>query len=546
MKASPLLITLVLVCFHLILPGQTAGSGTLSRIESLAEQELKNSEKVGDLNRKHMDTYVLEDLKLKRLEQELRDLEQKQLQTEMAVDAELEAKLDEIENGSSWINRRESAARGFKEYNPGTCSAGGPPPICVADHWYRVSVDEAMREYDALVERELNKIRDKKTKANGALNDKKNELYKFQFEENEFAQKRESINDEMNELISKNSDIRAEIEALSRQYIEQIKAQAESKFNSDLGPWLNTIAQKHYAELKIGVLEAKMEVLDDEEVEAIQKLKQKLNQENQQEINEKEQKTNRIKAELTAFMTTTNSEIKEDKNKLSNNRASLKETNLKLEDKDKLPQEEVIPLEQLKLKLEDEIDILEKAIEQQEKEQKDRKDSMEGEVKQLDDEVWNLKINLPTLINEEVSDLKEAFASKRGILEDAKQGRKLKLQSINEQLSDHEGAFRSKVSAYSDLVEPERLRLMDACKKSGSSCWGSGIVGDVWGMANTLISCAHQLENNALYYTGCEEASESYRSNFNSMVNGMSDSDLGILRRKNSEYQYEKLLKKFN
>ncbi|MFT6185260.1 MAG: hypothetical protein ACJAYM_002794, partial [Flavobacteriales bacterium] len=297
MKATHLLLLLFLGGITFTSIAQTAGSGTLSSIESLAKQESANSEKVGELNRKHMDTYVLEDLKLKRLEEELRALEKKQLQTEMAVEEELATKLDEIENSQSWINRRESAERGYKEYNPGTCNAGGPPPICSANHWYSVSYDEAMREYNALVERELNKIRDKNTNADNALSEKSKELYDFQFGENEFAKKRDSINDEMNELTAKNSDIRDEIAALSKVYEDQIKEQAESMQNQDLQPWLRAIADKHYAELKIGILEAQMDELDEEEIRALDELRDKMNSDNEQKIETLNQQINLSTAE---------------------------------------------------------------------------------------------------------------------------------------------------------------------------------------------------------------------------------------------------------
>jgi hypothetical protein len=37
----------------------------------------------------------------------------------------------------SIANRMCSAELGWKEYQPGICTAGGPPPICVQNHWYR-------------------------------------------------------------------------------------------------------------------------------------------------------------------------------------------------------------------------------------------------------------------------------------------------------------------------------------------------------------------------------------------------------------------------
>ncbi|WP_306644120.1 hypothetical protein [Sanyastnella coralliicola] len=539
-------IVIPILFLTLYVSGQTAGSGIVSQIESLAAKEEKNSEKVGELNRKHMDTYVLEDLKLKRLEEEVRDLERKQLETEMAVEEELERKLDEIENGESWKNRRESARRGYKEHNPGTCGAGGPPPICKVNHWYRVSVDEAMREYDALVEKELDKIRKKKTNADSALADKRQELDDFRYQENEFAKKRDDINEEMNELIADNNDIRERIQELSKEYVRKVNEEAESKQNNDIANWLSAIAQKHYAELKVGILEAKIDELAEEEAAAIIKLEDQLRKENQQEIEEKERRRELIRDQLVAFIKRKDGEIDDNKTILRAKRAELNEVEYLLDNPQDLTQADIDLLVIKQTDLENEIDRLEQIEKGIEREQKNEKQVREAEIKQLDDEIWDLTVDLPSKINEEVNDLKEAFAAKREILVDAIDGRKLKINSLEAQISDHEDAFRAKVYDYESRVEPERLRIMDACSSAGASCWGSGIVGDIWSSANNLISCAHQLEMGTQYYSGCEKASKKYKTEYNSRVNGISDRDLGVLRRQNSSYKYQDLLKKFD
>ncbi|MFA0963535.1 hypothetical protein AB9P05_17155 [Roseivirga sp. BDSF3-8] len=84
----------------------------------------------------------------------------------------LEDKKEEIENSESWKNRRETARKGYKEYNPGTCNAGGPPPICVVDHWYYVGYAKAMAEYEAYEKRELDKVRDNITNTDKTYSDK--------------------------------------------------------------------------------------------------------------------------------------------------------------------------------------------------------------------------------------------------------------------------------------------------------------------------------------------------------------------------------------
>jgi hypothetical protein len=47
-------------------------------------------------------------------------------------------------------NQASSYAAGWKEKVPGRCGAGGPPPICPIDHWFRAGVIPAMNEFHAL------------------------------------------------------------------------------------------------------------------------------------------------------------------------------------------------------------------------------------------------------------------------------------------------------------------------------------------------------------------------------------------------------------
>jgi hypothetical protein len=56
-------------------------------------------------------------------------------------------------NAKGLVNNYCSHIKGWVEYNPGTCQAGGPPPICPANHWYQ-NPSKAMDEYYA----ERNKI----------------------------------------------------------------------------------------------------------------------------------------------------------------------------------------------------------------------------------------------------------------------------------------------------------------------------------------------------------------------------------------------------
>jgi hypothetical protein len=58
-------------------------------------------------------------------------------------------------------NQANSYAAGWREKAPGTCGAGGPPPICPVDHWYRAGVEAAMAEFYSIQEKALKTRLDK-------------------------------------------------------------------------------------------------------------------------------------------------------------------------------------------------------------------------------------------------------------------------------------------------------------------------------------------------------------------------------------------------
>ncbi len=523
---------------------QTAGSGTLSTIESLVQKEIENSKQVGELNRKHADTYISEDLKQKRLIEELADLEKKKSDNDEAVKGLMQAKLDEIENGQAWKNRRASAQSGWKEKNPGACGAGGPPPICPVDHWYRVSVSEAMAEYNALVEKELDKVRNQTTKYDKPLSNKRAELQDFQFGENEFYKKRKQLTEDMNKLTSENTDIREEIAKLSKVYVTKIEAEIKSTQNAYIRDLMNEIATSHYTIVKIGIIEVKIIELNEEERKAEADLRDKLTKQNDKKIEEQKNLALLKSNELIDLETNTNAKVSELNTKLAKSKRELYdiEQDLKLTD---LSIDRKNNLEARKSDLSSLIGSIESQIESLNSNYISKKSVLDGEILKHKNESWNLLVNLPSLITKAVEALKEAYTVKREILEDALAGRKAKLITVNENIPLQKDIFRKKAKAYADLVEPERIRLMDACKESGASCWGSDITGKIWQHTNMLLDCAASVENKSIMYTGCEEASSHYNSYYQSLMSGVSDEDLGKLIRSNPSNQYKKILEKF-
>lgn len=525
---------------------QTAGSGTLATIESLTKKEAENSKRVGELNRKHMDSYVSEDIKSKRLQNELAELERKKEENAVEVKWKLERKLNEIETSSAWINRRKSAQSGWKEHKPGTCTAGGPPPICPVDHWYRVSVAEAMREYDALVQKELDKIKNDENKYDKDLENKRREIFDFQDGDNEFSQLRDKLNKEMNEIVAENTDIRQRIAELSKIYVNQIEKELKSIQNNDIKGVMSEIAQKHFTILKIGVLEAKLKELELEEKKALSDLNEKIRKQNDQKIGDLNKVVIQKQNEINLHQVKTNTEVNTYNQELAKLRKEEKDIEKLLEKKVELTNEQVTKLSVRQDELKSLIKSTETKVDNANSDFKEFKVRTETEIATRKNDIWNLQVNLPTVIREAEDNLKQAYATKRGIIDDAILGRKAKLASIAAAISIKRDEFRNKAKDYERLVEPERIRLLQACRESGASCWGSDVVSKIWENANKLISCSHDMENNSVLYTGCEEAFSYYSTVYKSLMNGISDEDLGKLQRLNPSYKYQNLLDKLN
>lgn len=63
------------------------------------------------------------------------------------VNLENEWQREDLSNWGRLANQYCSHLNGWVEYSPGTCQAGGPPPLCPAKHWYQDS-QKALQKWD--------------------------------------------------------------------------------------------------------------------------------------------------------------------------------------------------------------------------------------------------------------------------------------------------------------------------------------------------------------------------------------------------------------
>ncbi|WP_290793150.1 hypothetical protein [Flavihumibacter sp. UBA7668] len=517
MKLVSILLATALVGLQLIAIGQTAGAGTLSSIESLANTIQANDEKFAALNRQHLESYDAENQKLLAHKKKLNDLI-----------AEKARALNELRSGlycSECKRPKSELERGGSETFSGHLRrVNGVSVPATKEH-----IESKMAEYDRLIAAQEEVIK------------------KFQTEENEFTRKRADLDKQMTDLRGKTDDLRAQIVALSKEYKDKVVQEAKSITLLWVDGILVTLAEKHYAEDRINIIKVKLSELQQEETKAISELKDKVAQKidlQKKQLNEKITGNRTRLYDLEQLHRDRLSRLKTDLNSL---RTKLSTVKTELQINSMLTVDE-------KTVLDDNRKELENRIEQNLNEQKSYEERFESdrqqlqtEIKAAEDKIWDLTVNLSKIQEEALKGLRNAFTSKRKILEDARIARVASLERLGSLANDKSDQYRKKQSEHDSKANAERIRLLRACEKAGCSCYGRDAQGEFNLIANNRLTCVGSMENlhanNSVYY-GCEEESVKYKSHYHSWVNGLSDSDMDALRKSSSKSRYDMILQK--
>ena len=62
---------------------------------------------------------------------------------------------EQLEKTKPWQNRLHAAKNSWVEKDPGTCKAGGPPPLCPDNHWYKADNETAAESYEKAIRTKL-------------------------------------------------------------------------------------------------------------------------------------------------------------------------------------------------------------------------------------------------------------------------------------------------------------------------------------------------------------------------------------------------------
>lgn len=541
-----ILVIVIATLFSSDVPTASPGASTLAEIESKARQIKQNEDRIAEMSRLMNESIEQERQKLAQMSSEVFHLENNryaELSNRMAD------KQAEIENSTLWTNRRNSAQSGWKEYSPGSCSAGGPPPICVVDHWYRVSVSEAMQEYNRMLQEELNKYRNQiEGQYNSDLSAKKNALQQFQYGENEFVRRRNDWARQIEQLRVNNDDLRQQITRLSQIYRDNVVKGAESMTL----PWARNlmalVAEKHFFELRIDIAKVRLQDLQVELSEAITKAQNKI----VEEENAKIEKNNQRILQLNTELTTLENAYNERRVFLMNSRFPLNsrytEVRGMLMNRSLRTAEEIVELEAEEKDLNQRISEIDNELNKLEVDYQTRRKANRDESLRLDQESFQIRVGVPAKQSQAEELVKRAFSTRDKLLNDAIAARITGLQNNDALTRQRIDEYNDYMLQYDRVLNNERIRLLNACQMAGASCYGSDTGSAVATIWNNSYSCVQAMENNrnmGTYY-GCDREAPLYQQAFNGHVNGLSDSDIQAAQRSNTKTRFNNILDTIN
>ncbi len=497
----------------------TAGSGTLATIESKANSIQDNKKKITDLETKVTDSYAEESARLLQLKKQLPEL----LAEKAVVLDELRSGMFcsdcnrgktqvERETGNFYAHIREGASSGRK------IIAASPELI-----------QQKTGEYD------------KKIAA------KEEEIRKFTYEENEFSKKRDQWKKQVEDLKAQSIKLCEEITALSSTYKTQVVDEGKALQSPWISDLMNIVAEKHFIEDRIDILNVKIADLNNDEIKAVADMRDKVYQKNEADKSTLNSKIASNNSRLATVEQAHRQSMMPLTVALLNARTRLLDIKRALLNTTSLSKGEITKLESDQKTEELNIDNKQIQVANNEASYKINSQAIVDENKKLSDDIWNLTVNYPKILAAAEDNLKKAFQTKRTILTDAKVARTAALDLKGSMLIDRKEAYRQKLLKYAAIVDGERIRLLNACQKAQCSCFGADTHGTVISNWNQASGCVGEMDaahhsSDPVY--GCVEESSIYKQHYQSFINGLSDSDIEALQRKSTNTRYDMIFKK--
>lgn len=307
------------------------------------------------------------------------------------------------------------------------------------------------------------------------------------------------------------------------------------------------VANKHYTEDQINVLQIKISDLGQEEAKALADFEEKLRKKNQQEILDLENKVSLAQDRGMALEQDHNNRIQPLNRDLFDLKRRLQEIDLALK-YETLTELKIGELTKEKENITARITAIEQQLDDLINSFNQRTNDIKQEIATFNDKIWSLKTTaFSELLQDGLANLKKAFLTRRTIFNDALSAKKAALQDIGALLQSKKEEFRQKNIEYTSKVDAERIRMMRACSKARATCAGTDTVGAVNMNWNKVSGCVSEMEG--AHYSGdpvygCEEQSANYLEHYQSRKSGMSDADREALSRTNTRTRYDLILNK--
>lgn len=494
---------------------QTAGSGILASIESKANIVDKNQDKISELDKTAFGTHALETDKLMKLRREL-----------AALIAEKEIVMAEYRQGRFCKGCDHTASELRK--------GGEPDP------------ESHFAKNGGTYMAPQSKIDAKNAEWDQKIAQKAEELKLFEFAENEFTRKRDDLEKQANVLRDQILNVRDEIVALSKRYKEVVVDEAKTKQSVWINDLMLLVAEKHYMEDQIDILNVNLADLSVKEEFAIADSKSKIQKKNDQEIQSIKDKI----AQLYQQLNTTDEAFQSKLQDLKNDLAKAYEKQRAIEDQLKnangLNSDDLNRLLQQKSMIDTNIESHLKQQTNLEQTHELKKTSMESEIKQAQNQSWKLTSDLGKRQAEALANINQIYLLKRKVITDAITAKRALLEIKGDLLMQKKAAYRQRFLEYASLVDGERIRLINACSKSGASCYGIDTHGTIIGNWNKSLGCINEMESSKLIGVifGCEQESPVYKQHYLSLVSGLSNDDMKALQRKVSTARYDMIFHK--
>lgn len=490
---------------------QTTGAGYISSIEDKAKTILRLENEI------------------EALKQKMKDLSIQKQQSIDDANKRLNDAIELTKTETSWKNRLKTAKDGWEEYSPGTCGAGGPPPICQVNHWFKTSLSEAMAKYNQYLE---NFLWPYKEAVKNAGKEEEKERYKA-------AEK-------IDANIVRSAELRKEIISLSKQYEDHIKEQARNRAKSYGMELVQIVSEIHYQD------------------DLVTEYNHLITENNKQESIKKEEAKTKVKSDIDRLKKKLDNDLqqleKTYEREAANREATIQQHNTTIADlKNRVRglEEQIHNFkgpESQKLVYEDQKNNLLKSVYAEE----NKIQALMAEIKQLKDllfdETNTIRTELLKLSSDEGSKIAEAmklveaaFAAKREMLQKSlNQAETRKAELTNRyrtRLDEKHKAF----VAWTNLVDAERIRLMAACQSVSCTCYGTYVVNECNMIWSTFKDCVNSIDRmkysaGAVLYDKCVDLKNYYDSLYKGYQGSNNSSQQSEVDRQKAKNRFENIM----